>query len=57
MSKITSKTKQKLTKKKAPREKTKIIKTIQSWFEKEEIETPHHLYSKETHSRENRPNG
>ena len=25
--------------------------------EKEEIETPHHLYSKETHSRENRPNG
>ena len=26
-------------------------------FVEKEVETPHHLYSKETQSRENRPNG
>ena len=36
MSKTPSKTKQKLTKKSAPRAKPKVIKTIQSWFEKDE---------------------
>ena len=35
MSKTPSKTKQKLTKKSAPRAKPKVIKTIQSWFEKD----------------------
>ena len=36
MSKTPSKTKQKLTKKSAPRAKPNVIKAIQSWFEKDE---------------------